>query len=132
MEIIRSVLFLYPVILCILTLSWIKVKEIKNMCSNFNFIFVWRHCVGKPIFFEKSTEEAIILNYTKHAVKQNSSVIRKGSVLYLGKSHLFAYYKVCISLVSILYSYSWNSGHYSPWNWTFAFPFCFSSVSLQV
>lgn len=86
MEIIRSVLCLYPVILCILTFSWIKVEVVNNMRSHFHFIFVWRHCVDKP-FFKKNQQKkpAIILNCTKQAGKQNSSVIRKRTDLYLGK-----------------------------------------------
>lgn len=44
MEIIILVLFLYPMILFILTLSGIKVKVVINMCSHCNFIFIfWRH-----------------------------------------------------------------------------------------
>lgn len=62
-------------ILCILSLSWIKVEVVNNTCSHFHFIFVWRHCVDKPVFLKNQQKKpAIILNCTKHAVKQNSSV----------------------------------------------------------
>lgn len=96
MEIITLVLFLYPVIVYF-NIIWNKsVKVVINMCSHFHFIYiVWRHHdVHKPIFFETLQKPTIILNCTKHAVKENSCVcvIRKGSVLYFRKSYLF----ICI------------------------------------
>lgn len=77
-------------------LSRIKAKVVINMCSHFNFSFIWRCCdVHKPYFFKRNQQKqpTISLNCTKHAGKQNSCVcwITKGSALYFGKLYLFAF-----------------------------------------
>lgn len=102
MEIIRSDLFLYPVILCILTLSWIKVEVVNSMCSHF-ISFVWRHCVDKPIFLRNQQKQpAINLNCIKHAIKQTSCLWLERDLFFILENRTYLQIIICASVLSLL------------------------------